>query len=141
MSMDPRIAKWEDEVNVVSGSKWQVYDVNDPGEGILVTEIVSDADGPILVMYEDVVPPEVSHDDVREKAVFIATAPEREVEMLIYMAEQNRQLREATIKLAKISEMMHPGYWSTLDPRREAINAVIDNGRTEWKGGDPFVGV
>lgn len=41
-------------------------------------------------------------------------------------------------KLAKIEEMMHPGYWSAMDGRREAILKVLGSTRQEWKGGNPF---
>ena len=41
-------------------------------------------------------------------------------------------------KLAKIEEMMHPGYWSTFDSRRDKILEVIGSTRKEWRGGNPF---
>lgn len=44
---------------------------------------------------------------------------------------------DAEEKLAKILDLMHPGYWGTYDYRREAILKVIDSGRTVWNR-DPY---
>jgi hypothetical protein len=41
-------------------------------------------------------------------------------------------------KLAKIEEMMHPGYWGTFDYRRKAILEVLGSTREVWKQEDPF---
>lgn len=41
-------------------------------------------------------------------------------------------------KLAKIEEMMHPGYWSAMDTRRDKILEVLGSTRREWRGGNPF---
>lgn len=35
-------------------------------------------------------------------------------------------------KLAKIEELMHPGYWGTYDFRRAAILQVLGSERTRW---------
>lgn len=35
-------------------------------------------------------------------------------------------------KLAKIEELMHPGFWSAYDYRREAIMAALGSERTSW---------
>jgi hypothetical protein len=41
-------------------------------------------------------------------------------------------------KLAKIEELMHPGYWSAMDTRRDKILEVLGSTRREWLGGNPF---
>lgn len=41
-------------------------------------------------------------------------------------------------KLAKIEELMHPGYWSAMDARRNKILEVLGSTRREWLGGNPF---
>lgn len=41
-------------------------------------------------------------------------------------------------KLAKIEELMHPGYWGTFDYRRTAILEVLGSKRQVWGQEDPF---
>ena len=41
-------------------------------------------------------------------------------------------------KLAKIEEMMHPGYWGAFDYRRYAILKVLGTTGQVWEGGNPF---
>lgn len=36
-------------------------------------------------------------------------------------------------KLAKIEELMHPGFWGTFDYRREAILKVLGSERGSWQ--------
>lgn len=44
-------------------------------------------------------------------------------------------------KLAKIEELMHPGFWSTFDFRREAILKVLESNRASWhKEPDEYTG-
>lgn len=44
-------------------------------------------------------------------------------------------------KLAKIEELMHPGFWGTYDFRREAILKVLGSERTSWhKEPDEYAG-
>lgn len=35
-------------------------------------------------------------------------------------------------KLAKIEELMHPGFWSAYDYRREAVLKVLGSERSSW---------
>lgn len=41
-------------------------------------------------------------------------------------------------KLAKIEEMMHPGFWGTFDYRRKAILEVLGSKREVWQQENPF---
>lgn len=44
-------------------------------------------------------------------------------------------------KLAKIEELMHPGFWGTFDFRREAILKVLESKRSSWhKEPDEYAG-
>jgi hypothetical protein len=44
-------------------------------------------------------------------------------------------------KLAKIEELMHPGFWSSFDYRRAAILEVLGSERTSWhKEPDEYAG-
>lgn len=36
-------------------------------------------------------------------------------------------------KLEAIEELMHPGYWSALDGRRERILNILGSDRREWR--------
>lgn len=44
-------------------------------------------------------------------------------------------------KLAKIEELMHPGFWGTYDYRRKAILSVLESDRQVWNQEDPFRGL
>jgi hypothetical protein len=41
-------------------------------------------------------------------------------------------------RIGAVEDMMHPGYWSAQDSRREKILAALNSSRKEWRGGNPF---